>query len=62
MYAFGSGAEVETQIEIAKRLPFGKKIDFTKVDGLLQEVMKMLNVLTKTLEEKPRTQNLEPKT
>ncbi len=47
--AFGSGAELETQIEIAKRLPFGKKIDFTIVDELLLEVMKMLNVIIKKL-------------
>lgn len=43
--AFGSGAELETQIEIAKRLPFGKSLDYTKVDDLLQQVMKMLNKL-----------------
>ncbi len=41
--AFASGGELETQIEIAKRLPFGKKLDFTKVDQLLNEVMKILN-------------------
>ena len=40
--AFGSGAELETQIEIAKRLPFGQKLDFNKIDSLLEEVMKML--------------------
>lgn len=43
--SFGSGAELETQIEIAKRLPFGKSLDFSKVESLLQEVMKMLCVL-----------------
>ncbi len=43
--AFASGAELETQIEIAKRLPFGKGLDFSKVDSLLEEVMKMLNKL-----------------
>lgn len=43
--AFGSGAELETQIEIAKRLSFGQKLDFTKADCLLAEVMKMLNSL-----------------
>jgi four helix bundle protein len=49
--AFGSGAELETQIEIAKRLPFGKKLDFTKVDSLLQEVMKMLNSIIRKNKE-----------
>ncbi len=43
LIAYGSGAELETQIEIAKRLSFGEKLDFAKVDSLLQEVMKMLN-------------------
>lgn len=41
--AFASGAELETQVEIAKRLPFGKKLNFLKVDNLLDEVMRMLN-------------------
>lgn len=45
--AFGSGAELETQIEIAKRLPFGKNLDYSKVDELLEESMKMLNVMTR---------------
>ena len=41
--AYSSGAELETQIEIIKRLPFGKNLNFNKVDGLLNEVMRMLN-------------------
>ncbi len=47
--AYGSGAELETQIEIAKRLPFGKNLDYSKVDQLLLEVMKMLNKMLSTL-------------
>jgi len=43
--AIGSGAELETQIEIAKRLPFGKKLDYRVVDSLLMEVMKMLSAM-----------------
>lgn len=43
--AFGSGAELETQKEIAKRLLFGKGLDFSKVDFILDEVMKILNTL-----------------
>ncbi len=43
MVAYGSGAELETQIEIAKRQPFGKNLDYRKADTLLEEVMKMLN-------------------
>ena len=41
--AYGSGAELETQIEIAKRLTTTKNLDFITVDSLLEEVMKMLN-------------------
>jgi len=41
--AFGSGAELETQIEIAKKLQKTKNLDYLKVDLLLSEVMKMLN-------------------
>jgi len=49
---FGSGAELETQIEIAKRLPFvGKKLNFQKLDGLLDEVMRMLNRMTSQLNQ-----------
>jgi four helix bundle protein len=49
--SFGSGSELETQIEIAKRLPFSKGLDFTKVDNLLDEVMRMLNKLIIKLSE-----------
>ena len=49
--AYGSGAELETQIEIVKRLPFGKNLDFLKVDSLLSEVMKMLNKMISNLKE-----------
>jgi len=47
--AFGSGAELETQIEISKRLPETKNIDYAEADSLLLEVMKMLNVMIKNL-------------
>lgn len=47
--AFASGAELETQIEIAKRLSFGRKVDFPTVDTLLLETMKMLNKLLYSL-------------
>ena len=47
--AFASGSELETQIIISKRLLFGKDFDYNKVDGLLSEVMKMLNSLIKKL-------------
>lgn len=41
--ALGSGAELETQIEIARKLKLAKEINFKKVDNLLNEIMKMLN-------------------
>jgi four helix bundle protein len=47
--AYGSGAELETQIEISKRLPKTEDLNYSKVDVLLQEVMKMLNVMIKNL-------------
>ncbi len=53
--AFGSGAELETQAEISKRLKFGKDEKYQKVDGLLIEIMKMSSKLIDGLE-----QNQEP--
>ena len=53
LIAFGSGGELETQIEISKQLPIMKNLNYNKVSSLLDEVMKMLNVLiNKTLEPK----------
>lgn len=47
--AYGSGAELETQIEISKRLKFVNINEFKKSDELLLETMKMLNKLLSTL-------------
>jgi four helix bundle protein len=47
--AFGSGAELETQIEISKILNFVRPKDYEQADLLLIEVMKMLNKLNSTL-------------
>ncbi len=41
--AFSSGAELETQLHIAKRLRFISENDYQKVFSLITEVMKMLN-------------------
>ncbi len=49
--AFGSGAELETQIVIAKSLNFTKNQDYEKVDLLLVEIMKMLNKLNSRLKQ-----------
>ncbi len=47
--AFGSGAELESHIAVAKKLPFGKNLNFSKVDPLLDEIMRMLNTMIKNL-------------
>jgi len=41
--AYASGAELETQLELGRRLKYLSESDFQKVNGLLEEVMKMLN-------------------
>ena len=43
--SYGSGAELETQLEISKKLSFSKNLDYTKIEQLLEEIMKMLNKL-----------------
>jgi len=47
--AFGSGAELETQILIAKKLNFIKEVEYKKILSLLEEIMKMLNKLISSL-------------
>jgi four helix bundle protein len=49
LIAYGSGMELETQVTIAKKLPFGKNLEDKKVDSLIEEVLKMLNAMIKTL-------------
>jgi four helix bundle protein len=50
--AYGSGAELETQTEIAKRLPLTKNLSYIKIESLLNEVMKMLNTMIRNLNPK----------
>ena len=47
--SFGSGGELETQIEIAKHLPKTKLLDYGEVELLLDEVMRMLNSMINKL-------------
>ena len=47
--AYGSGAELETQIKIAKRLQFNKKENYESAENLLSGVMRMLNKLCNSL-------------
>jgi four helix bundle protein len=49
LVAYSSGAELETQLEITRRLPFGKNLDYSGANSLLLEVMKMLNKMLSTL-------------
>jgi four helix bundle protein len=41
--SFGSGSELETQLDLSKRLGFISKSDYNNTVEILSEVMKMLN-------------------
>ena len=47
--AYASGAELETQIEIAKRLKFTIEKECRGATGLLDEIMRMLNKISSSL-------------
>lgn len=47
LIAYGSALELETQIILAKDLNFCKTSDFYQIENLLEEVLKMLNSMTK---------------
>lgn len=51
--AYGSGAELETQLLIALRIGYLKQQEFDKLNSLLEEIMKMLNKLLSVLNTKP---------
>ncbi len=51
--AYGSGAELETHMLIAKNLGFVNQKDTTEAEALLDEVMRMLNKLLSSLIVKP---------
>lgn len=44
--SYGSSAELETQLEAAKRLKFGKLEKYVPIDSLLVETLKMLNKMS----------------
>lgn len=50
--AFGSGSELETHLEIAKRLEFAPHEQFVTIDKSLDEIMRMLNRLMVVLSDK----------
>jgi four helix bundle protein len=43
LIAFGSGSELETQLELGKRLHLGEKTLYEDAENMLKEVMPMLN-------------------
>jgi len=47
--AYGSGAELETQIEISKRLNYCSHKECEKIDQLILEVMRILNKIISSL-------------
>lgn len=53
--AYGSGAELETQIIIAKKLKNTSELDYSKVESLLNEIMKMLDVMISKFNLKARS-------
>ena len=48
--ALGSQAEVEVQLEIARRLHFVSEADFKRIHPLVEEVSRMLNGLIASLQ------------
>jgi len=47
--AFGSGAELETQIEIAKKLNYLSLDQYQSSENILNEVMRMLNKIIRSV-------------
>ncbi len=52
LIAFGSGGELETHLEIAKRLGYIDEIRYKRLINDLSEIMKMLNSLINKLKAK----------
>ncbi len=47
--SYGSGSELETQIELCKRISPMKELDYKEAESLLNEVMRMLHVMLKNM-------------
>jgi four helix bundle protein len=47
--AGGSASELQTQLEIAKRLSFNNRLNYNKAEVLLSEVLRMLNTIISKL-------------
>ncbi|MBI2117729.1 four helix bundle protein [Candidatus Peregrinibacteria bacterium] len=54
LIAYGSGAELETQLEICQRLSYIDEAHWKPVYLLLEEVMRMLNSMITGLQEFPK--------
>ncbi len=52
LIAYASGAELETQIELTKRIFGDSRGQYGKIESLLNEVMRMLNRLISSLDIK----------
>ena len=50
LIAFGSCAELETQIELTKRLSLAENFNFSKIDSLLFDTIRLLNAFIKKLQ------------
>ena len=50
LIAFGSCAELETQIELIERLSIVENFDFSKIDSLLFDTIRLLNAFIKKLQ------------
>lgn len=50
--AYASGAELETQLLIAKKLNYGDAASYQEINNLLDEVSKMLSVMIAKLKNK----------
>ncbi len=51
--AKGSASELETQIIISKKLNFSKSINYSKIDDVLEEIIKMLRSIVYKLTLQP---------
>ncbi len=56
LIAYGSGAELETQLIISQRLKFGDQEKAQNLNKLLDRIMRMTNGLLRALKNPPRTQ------
>ena len=47
--AYGSGAELETQLEISRRLGYNDELSFHMIEPRLNEVMRLLNAIIRSM-------------